>query len=419
MKIIWLCNTLIEEVCEKVNIKRNKPESWISATYEFVKGLDDIEVMYLFPHAKHVEYLEDNFIFKSYPQTKIDKIESNQVEYFKEILKNYNPDVVHVFGTEYSHSLAMTIAAKELKISDRVVINIQGMVSIYSKHYFAFLPEKETRKYTFRDFVKRENLKNQQKKFTKRGKLEIEAIKNASHVIGRTDWDKACTSRINKDAKYHYLSETLRNAFYEDKWDYDKCEKHSIFASQCQYPIKGFHLLLEAFKEVCESYKDAKLYTTGTSPFNLSLKQKLRQTYYKKYLGKLIKKYNLKDKVVFLGQLSESEMKERLIKSNVFVCPSSIENSPNSLGEAMLLGVPSISSDVGGVKNLCTHIKEGYIYPADATYMLAYYIKKIFEDKNSVQSMCNNAMEKARKLYDKDNNFNTLRGIYVDIIKGN
>ena len=69
-------------------------------------------------------------------------------------------------------------------------------------------------------------------------------------------------------------------------------------------------------------------------------------------------------------------MKERFLKSNVFVSPSTIENSPNSLGEAMLLGIPCISSDVGGVKNLLKHEEEGYVYQTDAPYMLAYYVKK-------------------------------------------
>lgn len=71
-------------------------------------------------------------------------------------------------------------------------------------------------------------------------------------------------------------------------------------------------------------------------------------------------------------------MKERYLKSQVFVLPSSIENSPNSLGEAMLLGVPCIASDVGGVRCLMTHSVEGLIYPADDPRLLAYDICEMF-----------------------------------------
>ena len=57
----------------------------------------------------------------------------------------------------------------------------------------------------------------------------------------------------------------------------------------------------------------------------------------------------MEDKIEFLGRLSAEGMKQAYLDANVFVMPSTIENSPNSLGEAMLLGVPCVAADVGGV----------------------------------------------------------------------
>ena len=57
----------------------------------------------------------------------------------------------------------------------------------------------------------------------------------------------------------------------------------------------------------------------------------------------------LEDKVSFLGPLNAEQMKAEYLRSNVFLCPSSIENSPNSLGEAQMLGVPCVASYVGGI----------------------------------------------------------------------
>ena len=71
-------------------------------------------------------------------------------------------------------------------------------------------------------------------------------------------------------------------------------------------------------------------------------------------------------------------MCEQYLKANVFVLPSAIENSPNSLGEAMMLGTPTVVSDVGGVKNMIDHEKEGYVYQPDASYMIAYYAGRFF-----------------------------------------
>ena len=95
--------------------------------------------------------------------------------------------------------------------------------------------------------------------------------------------------------------------------------------------------------------------------------------------------------------------------------PSTIENSPNSLGEAMLLGVPCISSDVGGVKNMLVHNLEGYIYQADAPYMIAYYVKKVFNDANCALIISKNAKSHAGKTHNRDENLKILLKIYREL----
>ena len=132
--------------------------------------------------------------------------------------------------------------------------------------------------------------------------------------------------------------------------------------------------------EVLKRYPDAKLYTTGESPMPAygNMHDKIRQRSYPRYIAQLITKYNLEDKVIFLGLLDEQNMRNRFLKSHVFVSPSSIENESNSVGEAMLLGMPVVSSYVGGVYNFMENQNEGYFYQYDAPYMLPYYICKVF-----------------------------------------
>lgn len=419
MKVLWLCNTLLPHVAKELGISVSKPESWILGTYERLKSSDEISLIYLFPYnGPRKTYTEGKNTFVSYPQKKPTKFEKAQVAALCDIFHEYNPDVIKCFGSEYPHTYAAMLAAEKCGMKERTLIHIQGLSSAIALHYDASLPFSARHSYTFRDFLRRENIAALKKDFRRRGEYEKKAIALTANVTGRTDWDFACTEMYHPGINYHFCNETLRPTFYKNEWSYENCEKHSIFVSQCSYPLKGFHYMLEAMTEIVKSYPDAMLYTTGKNPLALTLKQKLRQNSYNKYLGKLIKKYHLEKHVKFLGFLKEEDMCNRYLSSHVFVSASSIENSPNSVGEAMILGTPVISSDVGGVKNLMAHEKDGFIYQADAPYMLAYYVKKMFRMGEDVKTFSENAKAKAQGTHNAETNFEALLSIYRKIAEG-
>lgn len=108
-------------------------------------------------------------------------------------------------------------------------------------------------------------------------------------------------------------------------------------------------------------------------------------------------------------------MCSQYLNSHIFASCSSIENSPNSVGEAMILGTPVVSSDVGGVKNMLIHNEEGYIYPFDEYYMLAYYIMKIFKNDDLALKLSGNARCHARKTHDEHTNTERLYQIYTKL----
>ena len=110
-------------------------------------------------------------------------------------------------------------------------------------------------------------------------------------------------------------------------------------------------------------------------------------------------------------------MKQRYLKSNVFVSASSIENSSNSVAEAMLLGVPIVSSFVGGCTSLIEHGVNGLLYQADAPYMLAYYICKIFDDKDTASSISRKEVERACALYDKEKIVENILQAYKEMLE--
>ena len=113
--------------------------------------------------------------------------------------------------------------------------------------------------------------------------------------------------------------------------------------------------------------------------------------------------------------LDEKQMCERYLKSNVFVSSSSIENAPTSLGEAMILGVPCVASDVGGVTDLLQHKEEGFVYQPDTPYMLAHYVCEIFADDELALQFSKRARMHAIKTHNKEENTKRMMEIYREI----
>lgn len=414
MKLLWLCNMVPARVEKAITGNEATGGLWVD---QVLDGLLEagVQLRVLCPgsgaQGEAGEKLQYRTFREGLPYKYLPELEA----LFSQELNTFAPEVIHIWGVEYGHTLAMVNACEQAGLLEHTTISIQGLCSVIAGHYLEGLPQKVSHGWTIRDLLRWDNLSQQRKKFLLRGDLEKKALEKAKHVIGRTDWDRACVYGINPKAQYHFCNETLRRDFYDGQWQYEACRKHRIFASSCAYPVKGFHYLLEAFAQVLKAYPDATLAVTGKDPRTVPF---YRLGSYQRYLIRLMKQYGLEGKVEFLGGLSAGQMKEQYLHSNVFVLPSTIENSPNSLGEAMLLGVPCVASDVGGVANLMTHQKEGFVYQSTAPYMLAHYIATIFEKEEAAGLMGKAATAHGKSIHDPQENLQTLIVIYQSLSRG-
>lgn len=310
---------------------------------------------------------------------------------WKEVQEKVKPDVVHIHGTEFSHGLAYVKACGK----KNVVVSIQGMKSSCYKYYYSGLDSIDfIKNLTFRDIFKGTPIR-EKKAFKKQGKYEIELLRHVNHIIGRTSWDESKVWAINPNAKYHFCNEILRPEFYEgQKWSYEACDKHSIFLSQATSPIKGMHQLLKAMPLVLSHYPDTRIRIAGLNITHNKGKWGLFHfTSYGKIIKKQILRYNLEDKVFFIGNLNAIEMRDEYLRCNIFVSPSTIENSPNSIGEAQILGTPVIASYVGGVPDMMKGNEEN-LYRFEEVEMLAYKICRLFNNRDKTKSMIDVANER-------------------------
>ena len=421
MKILWLCNLPLPDIAISISNTAINRGGWLVGLSNDLKKCPEIDLSLCFPVSNAKEIIKgilDNVNYYGFP-SKMGQpyiYDSSIEKQLQIILSEVDPDIVHIFGTEFPHSLAMT---KVFKNKNRITISIQGLCSIISKHYTSGLPSRVISQYTFRDFIKQDNIEQQYKKFEKRGEFEIRAIKNVNHIIGRTTFDKACAYQINPNAIYHFCNETLRDDFYKHVWDINNCQRYSIFVSQGEYPIKGLHFVIEALPEVIKRFPLTRLYVAGKDiTKSETLKDRLKTTSYGRYIKQLINKYKLKDYITFTGNLDEKQMYHRYLKSNVFVMSSSIENESNSLSEAKIMGIPCVAAYVGGTTDRATGGLDCYTYQYDASYMLAYYICEIFSNDKLALEFSHNSRENALRIHDRQENMNNMINIYKGLLGG-
>ena len=169
--------------------------------------------------------------------------------------------------------------------------------------------------------------------------------------------------------------------------------------------------MLEALTIVRKEYPDAEVTVTGRPFAAADLKGHLRRNGYEKYLSSLVKRNKLENAVHFLGHLSAQDMKRAYLDANVFVLPSTMENSPNALGEAMLLGLPCVAADVGGVTSLMGEEEGILCAPVDPESM-ARGICRVFEMADQAETMGMAARNRARKTHDPEKNLKDLLDIY-------
>lgn len=417
MNILWIVNTLFPEAAQKLTgVKELKASGgWMIGAAKALVQLDNItlSIATVSPLVHKLEYIQGERI--GYYILPIGagnvKYNKNYEPYWKQIQLSVKPDIVHIHGSEYSHGLAYVNACGE----KNVVLSIQGMKSSSWRYYHSNISNWEIFKnLTLHDILTKSMFRGKLI-FKRSGELEKELISKLHHIIGRTSWDKSLTWAINPNATYHFCNETLREEFYDlSRWDYDKCNKHTIFLSQANYAIKGLHQVLKALPIILRHYPDTLLKVAGGDLTKYrGIKGWKHYNGYMKYINSLLDKYDLRDHIVFTGPLNAEEMKQEYLNCNVFVCPSSIENSPNSLGEAQILGVPCIASYVGGIMDMMKGDEE-HLYRFEETDMLAQKVCYIFKHGYDTSPM----VEIARQRHDPETNRLTLLSIYNTILKG-
>lgn len=417
MRILWIVNTIFPEPSKVLGISVPVVGGWMYGLANQLAGNKEVALavatVYKGDEKKCLDL--NGVLYYLLPFNGSSGYNKGLESLWKELVSGFNPDIVHIHGTEYQHGLACMRACVGLKY----VVSIQGLVSIYSRYYYSGLSLLDIiRNITLRDVLSGDSIIAGKKKFVKRGVYEEEYLVKSRHVIGRTDWDYAHINAVNSGVTYHHCDEILREGFYlSKKWDINSVNKYSVFLSQGNYPIKGLHQVIKAIAVLVDEYPEIRVRVAGHNILSSStLVGRLKISGYASYLKRLIKCLGLKNNIEFVGLLSENEMIKEYLNAHLFICPSSIENSPNSVGEAQILGVPTIASYVGGIPDMIRHAETGFLYRFEEVEMLSGYIKKIFTNVKLARKLSINSIESAEKRHDKKMNCEKTMIIYKKLL---
>ncbi|NQS91176.1 MAG: glycosyltransferase, partial [Chloroflexi bacterium] len=298
-----------------------------------------------------------------------------------DLYERINPDLVFIFGTENPFGL----------VSDRfsvpTIISIQAVINGLVKNLLLGLSPSELSG----EFFSRQTIIGQgifhkwwtHKKFTR---IEKIIYQKNQYFAGRTDWDRSWLGRLDPSARYFHIDRVLGSDYYQSVWQIESSNENQIFSLSGNAPFKGGVSLVRAVALLKhEGYDQIRLRLAGVNP----------ESNVGKYITKIIRKADLNNQIILLGRLAPAEIVKEMLAARLFVLPSHMDNSPNSLAEAMILGLPCIASNAGGIPSMLKDNSEGLIYQHTDIKALAAKILLLLDDHKISEELGKNARQTA------------------------
>ena len=412
MKVLWF------EISVPGKFKGDKTpiSGWQDSLEQIVRTCKDIELTIAFegtegmvpkevdgvkyiPLVPHYSFWDRKYRNNSNRWNRANKVVPLAVKCIEEV----KPDLIHVFGTEWEFGQV----AKYTYIP--VVIHMQGCIAPYND---ALFPPG----YSISDRIIQAgcNIKRQWDIWRERRyqnsweDMERSNFKVVANYMGRTEWDRQLVEIFHPGAHYYHVEEALRPSFIENSeaWQ-PKVGEHKLrlMTTGCSSHWKGMDTLLKTAHALKEQGVDFEWLVAGNMG---GLKTEIE------------KKENLMftdNNVNILGFTGPDDLQRLLLSSDIYVHTAYIDNSPNSVCEAQYLGLPIISTNVGGISSLVIDGKEGKLVPANSCYNMAYEIMTLAKDLERQKMYSKNSMEHARNRHNPVHIMKQLLDCYQAIIQ--
>ena len=318
-----------------------------------------------------------------------------------EVIKTVKPDLIHVFGMEWSWASVASYT------NIPIVIHIMGsMIPYYNGLFPPGYSKWDFYLDCFPNIKKMFDYWASQKKNLSWRNLESNRWHIVKNYMGRTNWDRALMNTLQPSGNYYHVDEALRSAFLINKatWNIPTGHKISLVSIGCSTFLKGIDVMLKTANVLRSMNIDFEWSVAGAMHMNekriAEKKEKLK-----------FEENNIK----ILGYLNQKQLVELLRDSTIYVHAAYCENSPNSICEAQIIGVPIVSTNVGGISTLIRDC--GVLVPANDPWQLANAIVELWHDKERMEKMSKKGQLIASNRHNPDNIKKQLLDCYKNIIE--
>lgn len=412
MRILWFTNTPMPELSAILGRTPAVVGGWMSSLLEELRHRPDVEIAVATSIAGQrsmVRHRSNGLTYYSLPYTTAhgSDVTHEFLEACEGAVRDFSPQIIHVHGTEqaYGHFTA------HRGPNPPAVISIQGLIHVYSRYVTGGISLAAASEAGVSGLLSHLRFALMQRSWWHRGRGEQRILAGNRFFIGRTEWDRAHLMANNASAQYFHCGELLRPPFYQHRWDPRSARKYSIFCTAAHSPLKGFHLVLDAVSLLKESFPEITVRVAG-APWNADR----GFGYYGRFLKALIDRRGLAGHVTPLPSLGAEQMAEEMATASVFVIPSLVENSPNSLGEAMLVGTPCVAALVGGIPSMITDGESALGFPSGDAEYLAHDLRRIFVDEALAQRLSSVARAESLTRFDPARVVAAQLGVYRTVI---
>lgn len=340
------------------------------------------------------------------------------------IIESFSPDIVECFGCEFPFGLISE------DISIPVVIHMMGFLNIYYPAIMTaigchtsgapgYYGEEITdlpvcRKpplQTFRDWeeepdpaARRMDIIRQY--WDRDCSLERRNLLANRCFMGRTDWDRNIVKYYSPESAYFSVPEPISSLIYRaaGSWRFRRRDTLRLFTFSSGDDRKGNEIILQTGRLLKELLGLDIIWKVAGNPA---------------YMGKYEKWTGIRREdagVDVIGWVTPAQIVEELTEADFFIHPSIVDNSPNAVCEAQLIGCPVIASYCGGTPQLVEDRVTGFLYPYAEPHTLAFLIGNLRNDEETLSAISERAVQMSLLRHDPEKIALLTCNVYEEII---